>query len=59
VVFDVVVRAARQVLSDLTPAISIDLVQLKDSLILLGRPLDFLDVRVQMIVPPMRHTAYR
>ena len=38
-------------LSDLGPAIAIGLVQLEDSQVFGGRPLDLLDVRVEMIVP--------
>ena len=38
-------------LSDLGPAIAIRLVQLEDPQVFGGRPLDFLDVWVEMIVP--------
>ena len=38
-------------LRDLRPAIAVRLVQLEDALVLGGRPLDLLDVRVQVVVP--------
>ena len=55
-VLDVVVRSAGQVLGDFTPPVAIDLVQLKDSFILLSSPFDLLNVRIEMIMPPERHT---
>lgn len=51
VVLDVVVGAAWQVLGDLAPSVSIRLVQLKDKSVLVLCPLDFLDIRVQVVVP--------
>lgn len=52
VILDVVVSAAREVLGNLRPTIAVLLVQLKDALVFGSRPLDFLDVGVQMVVPP-------
>ena len=52
VVLNVVIRAAGQLLGDLRPTIAKDLVQLKDGLVFMRCPLDFFDVRIEMIVPP-------
>ena len=54
VVFNVVVRSTRQVLSDFAPPITIDFMKLKDSLILLGCPFNLLNVWIKMIVPSKR-----
>ena len=51
-VLNVVISAARQVLRDFTPAVPVDLVQLQNTFVLLLRPLDLLDIWVQMVVPP-------
>ena len=51
-VLDVVIRAAGQLLSNLRPTVAKDLVQLKDQLVFVRRPLDFFDVWIKMIVPP-------
>ena len=51
-VLNVIVRAAGQLLSNLRPTIAKDLVQLKDQLVFVRRPLDFFDVWIKMIVPP-------
>ncbi len=50
-VLDVVVCAARKMLSDFTPAVSISHVQLQDKNVFLMGPLDFLDAWVQVVVP--------
>lgn len=50
-VLNVVVCAAREVLGDLRPSISICLMELQDALVFGGRPLDLFDVGVEMIVP--------
>ena len=50
-VLDVVVRASGQLLSNLRPTIAKDLVQLKDKLVFMRRPLDLFDVWIEMIVP--------
>ena len=55
VVLDMVVRSAREVLRNFTPPVAIDLVQFKDSFILLGGPFNLLNVWVEMIMPPKRH----
>ena len=51
-VLNVIISAARQVLRDFTPAVPVDLVQLQNTFVLLLRPLDLLDIWVQMVVPP-------
>ena len=51
-VLDVVIRASGQLLSNLRPTVAKDLVQLKDELVFVRRPLDFFDVWIKMIVPP-------
>ena len=51
VVFDVVVSPAWQVLGDLRPLVAVEAVELKDFLILLGSPLYFLYVGVQVVMP--------
>ena len=50
-VLDVVVRTAGQVLGNLRPAVAVDLMELKDTLILLEGPLDLFNVWIEMIVP--------
>ena len=50
-ILDVIVGAAGQVLGDLTPSVTIRLVQLQDKSVLVLSPLDFLDIWVQVVVP--------
>lgn len=59
VVLDVVVCAARQVLGDFTPSVTVDSMELQDFDIFLTRPLDFSDSWVQMIVPPIHIKTIR
>ena len=53
VVLDVVVCAPWQILGDLRPSVTVFLVELKDKQVLLPCPFVFLDVRIQVIVPPL------
>ena len=53
VVLDVVVGAARQVLGDLRPPVAVLEMKFQNSLVLLFRPSVLLDVRVQVVVPPL------
>jgi len=50
-ILDVIVGAAGQMLGDFTPSVTVRLVQLEDKSVLVLCPLDFLDVRVQVVVP--------
>ena len=51
-VLNVVVGTPWQMLGNLGPTVAVDLVKLKDLLVLLRGPLDFLDVGIEMVVPP-------
>ena len=50
-VLDVVVSASAQMLGDLRPSVPVRLMEFKNTLVLCNGPLDFLDVRVEVIVP--------
>lgn len=51
-VFNVVVGAAWQVFGDFRPAVPVDCVVLQNQRVFFLRPAVFLDVWVQMVVPP-------
>ena len=53
VILNVVISAAWQKLSDLGPLVAKIVVQLNNFSVLIICPLVFLDIRVQVIVPPL------
>jgi len=53
VVFNVVVSATRQELSYLRPAVAESVVSLDDEVVFLFGPLVFLNIWVQVIMPPL------
>ena len=53
-VLNMVVGSSLEVLGDLRPAVAVDLVVLEYLVVLFNGPLHLLDVRVEMVVPPIK-----
>ena len=58
-VLDVIICAAGEVLGDLGPAVTIDFVELKNSLVFLVSPLNLFNVWIEMIVPSKNQSRNR